>query len=79
MLFDFIQTAFFMGVPFGQAATGFAALPCSTALRTKPSASFTRHCATIQNCFSIIITLFGLVSRLGQSGYQSLIDTLKLY
>jgi hypothetical protein len=50
MLFDFIQTAFFfMGVPFGQAATGFAALPCSTALRTKPSASFTRHCATILN------------------------------
>jgi hypothetical protein len=46
MLFDFIQTAFFMCVPFGQAASGFAALPCCTALRTKPSASFTQHCAT---------------------------------
>jgi len=27
----------------GQVATGCAALPCSTALRTKPSASLTRH------------------------------------
>ena len=27
----------------GLAATGYAALPCSTAFRTKPFASFTRH------------------------------------
>ncbi len=65
MLFDFIQTAFFMGVPFGQAATGFAALPCSTALRTKPSASFTRHCATFQNYSLIVIPVHTGISSSG--------------